>query len=269
VLKGPAIAGWLYDPHEARAYGDTDLLVAPDGHGAAVELLQRLGFASEMGPLAHPRMESGGSEPWVRAAEHVDLHVTLQGLAAPAPVVWAALSRATVSITVDAAEVRVLAPAARLLHVVLHAAQHQEAKPVRDLERALERLPFALWQEAAALAGELHGRAAFASGLGTLPAGVARRAELGADAVSVETLLRQRGVPLAEGIHDLRGVQQPVRVLLRELFPSVAFMRWWAPLARRGRRGLAAAYVWRLAWLALNLPRALVALAGARRAARR
>src|SRR3954454_20516163 len=88
LLKGPAIATWLYDRGEVRPYGDSDLMVAPDRHGEAVAVLHRMGFSSELEPLAHPRMESGGSEPWVRGSHHLDLHTTLQGLSAQPEVIW-------------------------------------------------------------------------------------------------------------------------------------------------------------------------------------
>src|SRR3954454_5007340 len=78
LLKGPAIAAWLYNGDEVRPYGDSDLMVAPDRHGDAVAILSGLGFVNELASMKHPRMESGGSEPWVRGSEHVDLHTTLQ-----------------------------------------------------------------------------------------------------------------------------------------------------------------------------------------------
>src|SRR4051794_27891577 len=151
LLKGPAIAAWLYDRDEVRPYGDSDLMVPPDRHRDAVAVLAGLGFVSELGAMDHPRMESGGSEPWVRGTEHVDLHTTIQGLTAPAAAIWARLERDAVRMRVGGVEVRALAPAPRLLHVALHAAQHQDAKPVRDLERAIARCEVGLWRDAYAL----------------------------------------------------------------------------------------------------------------------
>src|SRR4051794_24481593 len=127
-------------------------MVASDRHRDAVGVLTGLGFASEMGPMAHPRMESGGSEPWVRGTAHVDLHTTVQGLTAPAEAVWKRLSLDAVPMHVGGAEVRALAPAPRPVHVAPHAAQHQDSKPVWDLERAIARCAPELWREGPALA---------------------------------------------------------------------------------------------------------------------
>ncbi len=49
-----------------------------------------------------------------------------------------------------------------------------------------------------------------------------------------------------------------------ELFPRPEFMRWWSPLARRGRLGLVLSYPRRWLWLALQAPRGLWAVRRAR-----
>src|SRR5438270_41821 len=73
LLKGPSIAGWLYE-EGARTYSDTDLLVAPDRLPAARATLAELGFRNEFGSLPHPGMESPPSAPWRRDVFAVDLH---------------------------------------------------------------------------------------------------------------------------------------------------------------------------------------------------
>src|SRR5688500_1357109 len=55
LLKGPAIAGWLYDRTEVRAYGDTDLLIPHECWEAATGVLQGLGFTHDVENMAHPR----------------------------------------------------------------------------------------------------------------------------------------------------------------------------------------------------------------------
>jgi hypothetical protein len=60
-----------------------------------------------------------------------------------------------------------------------------------------------------------------------------------------------------------------LRLLWAELLPSPAFMRLWSPLARRGKRGLLCAYLWRPLWLLWHLPAGLRDLARARRSIRR
>jgi hypothetical protein len=57
---------------------------------------------------------------------------------------------------------------------------------------------------------------------------------------------------MALGIEELSktpGLLAKLRFVLRELFPTPAFMRWWTPMARRGSVGLSVAYVWRLVWV--------------------
>ena len=82
VLKGPAVAKWLYEGRPVRAYGDSDLLVSPDHWDWAQAILRELGFEDALGPLAHPRMESITSYSWVRGRQNVDLHCSIWGLGA-------------------------------------------------------------------------------------------------------------------------------------------------------------------------------------------
>jgi len=57
-----------------------------------------------------------------------------------------------------------------------------------------------------------------------------------------------RGGPGALGVARLAaasGTRKRARAMAHAAFPSADEMRWWTPLARRGRGGLAAAYVLR------------------------
>jgi hypothetical protein len=273
VLKGPAIATWLYPGHGVRAYGDADLLVPPDRWDRAAETLRRLGFIDELGPMAHPRMESITSHPWGRGNQDVDLHCTLWGIGVEPEHVWRILAERTVPLRVGGREVRVLAPAPRAMHVALHAAQHgyADGKPYRDLELALDLLSAELWAEAAEVAAELRALPGFATGLRLSPDGLALAERLGVAAeASVDSLLKVANVPLAQGFEELAttpGLRGKLSILRRELVPTAVFMRWWSPLARRGRLGLAAAYLWRPIYLALRAGPALVAWWRARRVA--
>jgi hypothetical protein len=65
------------------------------------------------------------------------------------------------------------------------------------------------------------------------------------------------------------GFKGKAALVWNEAFPSKAFLRTWSPLARRGRIGLALAYVWRPVWMILRLGPALAAIMRARRAAER
>jgi hypothetical protein len=142
-----------------------------------------------------------------------------------------------------------------------------------DLAHALERVAADDWERARDIAAELDATASFAAGLRLLPEGEVLSERLGvADARSVDTILRTGTVPLAEGLNELLkipGALAKVRVAFGEVFPRPGFMRWWSPLARRGRRGLAAAYVWRPVYLLLRLPAAVAAWKAARRDASR
>jgi hypothetical protein len=156
--------------------------------------------------------------------------------------------------------------------VALHAAQHQDGKAVFDLEKAVAQLDDEVWAQAADVARELSALPAFSAGLRLVHGGpeVARRLGV-SDVRSVHTELRAQGVPLAEGLAQMYGtpgLRAKLRLLVNELFPKPAFMRWWSPLARRGGAlGLALAYLWRPVWLVLHLPAAVRTVLRARRAA--
>ena len=271
VLKGPAVANWLYEGLPVRAYGDSDLLVSPDNWEMAHQIVQELGFVDALGSLAHPRMESITSHAWVRGEQNVDLHCTMWGIGADPAKVWEVLSARTVPMEVGGRDVRVLAPAPRALHLGLHAAQHglEGEKAHDDLSLAVAQLPYEVWEEAVEVAAELDATAAFAAGLLANPDGVALAERLGiSDERSVETLLATSPVPLAQGFNQLAktpGLRAKLGLVAEELFPTPEFMRWWSPLARRGRVGLALAYLWRPIWFTLRAPPGFMAWRRARR----
>ncbi len=272
LLKGPTIAGWLYGDDEVRPYGDADFLIRRADWERAAEVLKAEGFEDELAKMAHPRMESFHSHPWrSKTKGDVDMHATLEGLDADMDVVWQELTARRETLQLPDGPVAMMAEAGRLLHIALHASQHRDGRPITDLERALERASDASWAEAAEPAARVDGVAAFLSGLRTRPEGDALIDRLGVrDIRSVETLLRAGQVPLAEGLHELseaEGLRAKLRLGFHEAFPSPDFLRWWTPLARRGRLGLALAYAWRPLYLASRLPSALRALREARRRA--
>ena len=183
LLKGPSFASWLYSDGSVRPYADVDLLIAPATVHAARGVLDELGF--------RPLFDS--SDYFVRDLDAVDLHCSLKGIAARKEVLWETLSATAVPHEVAGAQVEALSIPARTFHVALHAAQHGPAweTPMEDLRRALDILPLATWQSAAALADELAATGAFATGLRLSPDGaaVAEQLHLAAD-VSVRTHLR-------------------------------------------------------------------------------
>jgi len=278
VVKGPAIATWLFTAGEPRLYTDSDLLIQRRDWSRAHSVLAGLGFEDGLGHLAHPRMESGAGYPWKRSADQaeVDLHYTLYGLGAQPEAIWSALIADATWERVGGEPVRFPSHPARLLHIALHAVQHggeKRTQSMRDLERAVTAVPVATWAEALALAERLDGLPAFAAGLTLTPEGRSLGATLGVpDESSVKASLRLEDVPTSEGFAELaeaRGAAAKLRLLWREAFPTPSFMRWWTPLARRGRLGLAAAYCRRLVWLSFRaIPGYRAWRAATRRAAR-
>ena len=272
LLKGPVIADWLYDEDEVRGYDDSDLLVAMRDWDRAVGVLSLMGFRERLAPMRHPRMEGIRSDAWCSdepAEADVDLHATLDGLEADPAVVWRALWEGRAEHSVAGRSIAVLGAGARTLHVALHAAQHRDGRALADLGRAVERVGVETWASAADLADRLGGRAALNAGLSLTDPGRALARRIGvADARSMRTAVRAADVPLAAGLYELattRGFANRASMLGRELFPTAEFLRWWSPTARRGRLGLAAARVWRPAYLVVRLPRAAIAVRSARR----
>jgi hypothetical protein len=277
VLKGPVLAAWLY-PGEVRPYGDADLLVAPDDWAGAVATLRRLGFSDHLGPMAHPRMESFASTAFLRGEhkeDNLDLHCTLHGLEADPAHIWRAFSESAEVLAIGGAELRVPGRAALALHVGLHAAHHAEGKALEDLRRAIAAAGESVWREALELARELEGTPTFASGLRLVPEGaeLARRLGIEEDVRSTRHDIRFAQVPTAEGIDALLrpgvGIKQRALTVAVEFFPRPEFMRWWTPLARRGRLGLILSYPWRWLKLLTQAPRGFLAVRRARRSRRR
>jgi hypothetical protein len=265
LVKGPVIGDWLYDD-AARSYGDTDLLVSPTDWHRAAGVLASQGFSDYLGPMAHPRMESFASTAFVRGSGNIDMHCTLSGLNAPPESVWEAFRTGSKRQLVGGRMVTVPAHRAVLMHIALHAAAHPEnPKPQEDLRRALERADDAEWRQAAELAAELDGLAAFSTGLRTLEPGAELARRLGvADVSSIKLDLRAAQIPTTEALYELTRpgltTSQRVQLVLSELFPRPSFMRWWTPVAKRGPIGLAASYPLRWGWLAVKVPRGVIEL---------
>jgi len=272
ILKGPAIAHWLYRPDEPRASRDVDILVAPDDFERAQRALSAIGYetrlagapACEIGP--NSMMLLGTNGVWI------DLHHRLIGVDARRGRCWEVLSRHTVPLTlVTGISVDVLDVPARAMHLALHAAQSGRAdtKAMADLERGLEQLPPEDWRAAAAVAGTLGALPAFAAGLSLSPSGreLAARLTLGVE-TSVELQLRTTGAP-SESLFFVRlaevpGLAAKLAVIARKLWPTPAFMHANYPRATSGRAGLVGARVWRPVILVARGPSAAVTWCQAR-----
>ena len=261
LLKGPTVSRWLYARVGDRLYTDTDLLVAPQDLAALEVTLRRLGFApGKTGWLAH-------SQEWRRRRELVDIHRTLFGVGVENSEAWTLLSQDPETIEVGGIEVRALRKAARAFHLAIHAAQHDSSfpKPLEDLRRALNSVPSQTWSEAADLARRLAAQGTFAAGLRRVGA-AAVLVEMGLDGTRsppVAILIANESPPTALGLSHLAAATSTkgrVRVLAQALAPRPEYLRSQSSLARRGRRGLGAAYPVRLVRLVWHLPRGLSAL---------
>lgn len=223
----------------------------PDRLDDAAAELRRLGFA----PLA---WDSVHARPWRRAADgaRVDLHRSLWSASTPPARTWPVLERASTHMTIGGVAVAVPDLPLRALLVAAHAAQHRTdaEKPLEDLRRALAVADPATWEAAARLADALGLLQPLASGLALLPHGRALAARL--------PLVRMldpdaTGSPEAvavgvDRIASARSLRAKAALATGLAFPPPDVLRWWSPLARRGRRGLAAAYVVRAGHLALR-----------------
>jgi Uncharacterised nucleotidyltransferase len=273
VLKGPVLAKWLY-PGEVRPYVDSDLMVAPEHRARAVGLLKRLGFAEHCPWMPSPACVDPGGTPFSRRdGGIVDLHCQLQGLDGDPDAIWDSLAAGAERQVIGGVELRVPDRDDVLLHVVLHAAQHAylvDGKPLEDLRRALARAEESQWSSALGLARAYQGVPAFAAGLRLLPEGgdLARRLDLG-EVRSLRRELRREDNVIAEELYALlsaeAGIMRKLAIAARDVFPRPDYMRWWSPLARRGRLGLACAYVWRTIWLIGEAPSAIQTLWRVRR----
>jgi len=274
LLKGPAIASWLYRNGDHRPYGDCDLLVSPDQKIPAQEVLVSLGFRYGYESLGPGALEEGLF--WTRGLDTVDLHTNIHGIGVDDARTWAVLSSEYVERgTVGGREVDVLNPAARAMHIALHAAQHgrRELTPMADLARAVEVLPFEMWRQSAELAMRLDAAATFATGLALVPAGEAIVERLGIEKDnSVRALLLADTAPTVaftlEDLRRTRGAVAKARFVGRKTFPTSEHMRLYYGVARRGRGGLALSYCQRIAGKLGKVVPGLIAWGAARRASR-
>ncbi len=207
LLKGPAVAGWLYGPGEVRQYRDIDLLVDEGQLGAAERVLERLGFerVGEPDPLL---LVNRRHRAWQRAGDGVvvELHWTLVGCGAPAAVVWRLLGEETDWLAVGGVEIRVMSVPARAMHLALHAVQHGAVgRPREDLERGIAQLEFDMWELARDLAYRLGVISPFVAGLRSSQAGVELATRLGLPEAFIYWRLRARAPEGAGRLWYLRN----------------------------------------------------------------
>lgn len=272
AIKGPLQARWLYGMPR-RPPLDLDLLVAPTDVTAAGEALRSLGYT--------PYLDRGDgastdyAQTWHKdGSATIDLHWSLAG--ADAERLWPTLSAASEETMISGDPVQIPTVAGRALVLALHAAQHGHDEPhvIDDLSRALEIVDHTGWQDAAALARDAGAEEAFAAGLRLVPVGaeLAERLRLTVS-TTANVEIRAAGEPptaLAfERLSTTPRFADKGRILGRELVPPAAFMRDKYDVARRGRVGLALAYLYRPLWLAWWAPRGYLAWQRAKRSSRR
>jgi hypothetical protein len=263
LLKGAGTARWLYDRPAERPYTDVDLLVAPGDVGTATAALTDRGFATKPAPVSLPG-DGHHHAVLVRPGNptvQVEVHHTLFLLSSSPALVWERFNATATSISLAEVDVRTPAPAAAALIVALHALQHGPvmSHAFEDLRRAITQVDDDVWRDAAALAAHLGATADFAAGLRLVEPGARLAERLGLPVLPVRLVVRLRatGPDTSLGVERFiraRGTRGRIALVAEELVPTPAFMRIWQPVARRGRWGLAAAYLWRPAWLAVKIP---------------
>jgi hypothetical protein len=274
VLKGPMLAKWLY-PGEVRPYVDSDLMVSPEDRARAVSVLERLGFVEHLPWMPTPlSLDPGGTAFIRRGGGMVDLHCQLPGLDGDPAAIWGRMAARAERQVIGGVELRVPDRDTALLHVVLHAAHHAnlaEGKPIEDLRRALACVEESQWSSALELARVYRGLPALAAGLRLTLEGraLAHRLDLG-DVRSLQHEIRREDNVIAEELYALLsadvGIRHKLAIAVSDIFPRPDYMRWWLPLARRGKLGLAGAYVFRAIWVIGQAPSAIHTLRRIRRA---
>ena len=276
LLKGPAIAGWLY-VGEVRVSRDIDLLVGPSDFLRAQEVLGRLGYAV---PLAGASACEIGPNSQLLISEQdlcIDLHHHLIGVACGPERCWEVLSAHSVALELrSGVAVRALDLSARAMHLATHAAQSgpADAKALEDLRRGLARVPPSGWRAAAAVAADLGASAPFAAGLRLLGPGRDVAESLGlSSTTSIELELRITAAPQESlffaRLGEVGGTAAKTAVVARKVWPTAVYLRAYSPAASAGPWGVARARCGRAVSLARRSGPALVAWGQARARLRR
>jgi hypothetical protein len=230
-----------------------------------VSVLERLGFMEYCPWMPVPLSLDPGGTAFSRDGVMVDLHCQLPGLDGDPAAIWGRLAASADRIVIGGVELQVPDRDTVLLHVALHAAHHAnqvDGKPLEDLRRALAFVEEAEWSSALELARAYQGVPAFAAGLRLLPEGeeLARRLDLG-EVRSLQHEIRREDNVIAEELYALLSADTRIRrklvIAASDFFPRPDYMRWWSPLARCGKLGLAGAYIWRIIWIIGQAPAAI------------
>ena len=262
LLKGAALARLLYDEPGQRRYSDVDVLVDPDDLPDARAALLELGYRNASAQVAvddiagvlHGEswlaMPAGVSYPVV-----VDLHLHLAGAKAPVRAAWKALKARHTRIEVAGTQVPCLDRVGSAMHLATHAAQHGQgyARGCRELARALDRWPPAVWREAAVLADEVEATEAFAAGLRLVEPGAELAQSLELPSTNrLDWELRQAAesawaLPFAGSLGGAAPSARGRMSCAVRCFPTRAGSVEQYPWAREGRGRMPAAYLLHIA----------------------
>lgn len=268
LLKGPAIARWLYPDLADRPYCDVDLMVSPSRLARAEQVLRRLGYTE---PL-HAEWMLSHARRWVRSADgaKVDLHRTLHCMEAiSSEDVWEAVTTGTETLVVGGVSVDVPGPAVRTLHLVLHLGPVEDplSQASGDLKRAVAQVDHETWRLAAALARRLGVEGDMGQRLGQTSDGAVLAQRLGLPGVEslrsylISDLERSEVSPtvyMLWCLGSMKTLRGKVRWILQRQFPSRRYMEEWYPHARDGSLGLMASYLLRALQSCRRLPGSVV-----------
>ena len=250
--RAPGSRTWLYTRRARASMADSDLLLPRDDWAEALALMEKLGFEDDLGPLEHPRMESGAGYPWVRRLRRRQRRPPLHALRDRSqPRRRSGRRSPTTAARESVGGVEVLCPPAPPGCSTSPSTQSSMAaraweKPMPDLEMAVDQVPEETWVEAqrarrAARSRRHIRRPASDSSRGPRD----RRLDRRRGSTSVGAALRLNGFRWPRDSRSSlkrRDFGANLAIVIRETFPNPAFMRWWSPLASRGTLGLVLAY---------------------------
>ena len=239
LLKGPSTSTWLYDP--PRGYSDVDLLVPRSWVGRAVAALSHDGIATRSGGRVGEEAHHSLSMRTTSGFE-LDLHVSLPCVPVRGDLVWSTLAPHVAPLDLGIGTVPALDEPGRCLVVALHALSTDGSlgQKVEDLRRASNVAAPSSWSVARELARAMLAEDLYDGGLARLSPGsveLSHRAALYFDDAPASALALQR-------LRDARWWERP-RMVWRELFPSVAFMREFGSVSPSLRFWLVRSYVQR------------------------
>lgn len=260
VLKGPALAAWLYEG-ERRDYVDADVLVPASKLDAAERALAAGGLQRVDRGLYESEQPRHAVSLRAVATQNeceLDLHLGLAGAVASFDQQWDLLWGSRQELIVAKQPVWIPSPPALAVHVCLHAAVNGigDARTMEDLRRVLAGYPASEWSHVLDFAEQLGCGDQVALALALLPAG--RHVQPPRQGVPLAVRLRGRHgsepvVRLAEIARQ--PPRQAITALAHELLPSRAFMQTEYPTASWGPAGLALAHLARWIRLLTAVPR--------------